>query len=75
MGISAAMLKHDNCRFESYFPLLIMIDGIASSASLADLWMVGAVKVKCLRVRSEGWSPYIFNYYLSERVVEIHNEI
>ena len=30
----------------------------ASSASIADLWMVGAVKVKCLRVRSEGWSPH-----------------
>ena len=31
----------------------------ASGASLADLRMVGAVKVKCVRVRSEGWSPHI----------------
>ena len=30
----------------------------ASGASLAELRMVEAVKVKCLRIRSEGWSPY-----------------
>ena len=31
----------------------------ASGAPLADLRMVGAVKVKCVQVRSEGWSPHI----------------
>ena len=40
----------------------------ASSASLADLWMVGAVKVKCLRVRSEGWSPHKQYAVLTELV-------
>ncbi len=50
-------------RFGGSNPLpfaIFLIRNGACSVSLVDLCKVGAVKVKCVRVRSEGWSPHIF---------------
>lgn len=43
----------------------------ASGASLAELRMVGTVKVKCPRVQSEGWSLHIIYAGVAQLAVQL----
>lgn len=57
---SSSPFQGENSGFESPWNHFVITNGVSGTSS-ADLRMVGTVKVKCVRVWSEGWSPYKIN--------------